>query len=205
MELLKKGMMAAMIIVSINVNAQETKSLPQAFSKSYTLEAKGQYDDAIVAIKDVYKEDSYTMNLRLGWLYYLLKKYDTSIGYYKKAIKIMPAAEEPLWGILYPQVANENWTEVEKTYLSILKINPKNSKANYKLGMIYYYRKNYAAAKKYFDVALNLYPFDYDTLLMSAWTNYFLGKTAEAKSLFYKVLLIDSNDASALEGLSMIK
>jgi tetratricopeptide (TPR) repeat protein len=65
--------------------------------------------------------------------------------------------------------------------------------------LIYYYRKNYTLAKKYFDVALNLHPFDYNALLMSAWTNYFLGKSSEAKVLFNRVLLHYRTDSSALE------
>jgi len=55
------------------------------------------------------------------------------------------------------------------------------------------------------DVALNLYPLDYNNLLMSAWTNYFLGKTNEAKVLFNRVLLLYQGDASAIEGLGLIK
>ena len=117
----------------------------------------------------------------------------------------MPSSAEVLWAILSPQIATEKWTDVEKTYLSILKLEPKNAIAHYKLGVIYYYRKNYTVAKKYFDVALNLYPLDYNNLLMSAWTNYFLGKTNEAKVLFSRVLLLYQGDASATEGLSLIK
>ena len=117
----------------------------------------------------------------------------------------MPAATEPLWGLLNPYLAKEDWLNAEKVYLDILKLDPKNSVVNYRLGLIYYYRKNYKMAQKYFDVALNLYPFDYDTMLMSAWTNYFLGKNSEAKVLFNKVLLYSPNDASALEGLALIK
>ncbi|MBI1836295.1 MAG: tetratricopeptide repeat protein [Flavobacteriia bacterium] len=205
MEFLKKSLIAATIVFSLNTIAQDSKTQQAAYAKSYGLEAKGEYADAIRAVKEVYNESSYTVNVRLGWLYYLQQNYESSIAYYNKAIKLMPAAVEPLWGILNPLVAAEKWTEVDKTYLMILKIDPKNSTANYKLGMVYYYRKNYSAAKKYFDIALNLYPFDYNIVLMSGWNNYFLGKTAEAKTLFNKILLIDQNDASALEGLSLIK
>lgn len=99
----------------------------------------------------------------------------------------------------------EDWGNVEKTYLNILKIDPKNSKANYNLGLIYFYRKDYKGAKKYFDVDLNLSPFGYNNLLMSAWINYYLGNKNEASVLFNKVLLYNPNDKSALEGLSLIK
>lgn len=205
MEFLRKIIVIAVLFFVFQGFSQEGKTVPNAFAKSYVAEGKGNYSEAIKAIKDVYNESSYTMNLRLGWLYYLDLNYEVSISYYNKACKLMPVAVEPLWALLNPQIAKENWAEVDKIYLRILKIDPKNSTANYKLGLNYYYRKNYAKAKKYFDVALNLYPFDYNIVLMSAWNNYFLGKTNEAKVLFNKVLNIDANDASALQGLSLIK
>ena len=93
----------------------------------------------------------------------------------------------------------------ERETISILKLDPKNATANYNLGLIYYYRKNYVEAKKYFDVSLNQTPFGYDYLLMSAWTNYFLGNKSQASVLFNKTLLYSPNDSSALEGLSLIK
>jgi tetratricopeptide (TPR) repeat protein len=143
--------------------------------------------------------------MRLGWLCYLDKNYASAINYYKKSIDLMPASAEALWAILSPQIASEKWADVEKTYLAIIKLEPKSATAHYKLGVIYYYRKNYTAAKKYFDIALNLYPLDYNNLLMSAWTDYFLGKTNEAKVLFNRVLLLYQGDASATEGLGLIK
>nr|MBP7497370.1 tetratricopeptide repeat protein [Bacteroidales bacterium] len=162
------------------LKAQTQSELQVAFSKSYTFEADKKYDAAISSLNAVYDESSYELNLRLGWLSYLSAKQDQAITYYKKAVELMPAAAEPLWGLLNPYIAKDDWVNAEKTYLSILKLTPKNISANYKLGLIYYYRKNYSLAKKYFDVILNLYPFDYDCLLMSAWTNYYLGSMSEA-------------------------
>lgn len=188
-----------------NANAQTQKELQDAFSKSYTQESNKNYDDAIKTLTAVYSDNNYEVNLRLGWLNYLAGKNDKSITHYKNCIKLMPSSTEALWGIINPYSVKEDWVSVEKTYFSILKLDPKNSKANYSLGLIYYYRKNYTNAKKYFDVALNLYPFDYNSLLMSAWTSYFLGRMQEAKVLFNKVLLNQPNDTSALEGLSLIK
>lgn len=205
MELLKRTLAVICILISAYSFSQDSKALQTAFAKSYAYEAKYEYEDAIRAIKELYNEKSYPINVRLGWLYYLNKNYTSSIAYYQKAIDIMPAAAEPLWGLLSPQIALEKWGDVEKTYLAIVKLEPKSATAHYKLGMIYYYRKNYSTAKKYFDVALNLYPLDYDSLLMSAWTNYFLGNTSEAKILFNRVLLLYQTDSSALEGLGLIK
>lgn len=205
MELLKRTLVAFFLFLSMQSFAQDSKALQTAFSKSYAYEAKYQYDEAIKVIREQYNEKNYPTQLRLGWLNYLNKNYTASINYYQKASALMPAAAEPLWGMVSPQAALEKWGDVEKTYLAIVKLEPKSATAHYKLGMIYYYRKNYSSAKKYFDISLNLYPMDYDSLLMSAWTNYFLGNTNEAKILFNRVLLIYQSDSSALEGLSLIK
>jgi tetratricopeptide (TPR) repeat protein len=143
--------------------------------------------------------------LRLGWLHYLSGKHKESVSFYQKAIVLMPAATEPKWAIINPFTKLESWNDIEKMYLAILKLDSKNSTANYNLGLIYYYRKDYFSAKKYFDVALNLAPFGYSNMLMSAWANYFLGNKTQASVLFNKTLLYSPNDKSALEGLSLIK
>ena len=204
MKLLKRSIAVIIILTTLNVNAQD-KTLMNAFSQSYDYEAIKKYDAAISSLNTVYSPSSYEMNARLGWLNYEAGKYKESVSFYQKAIVLMPAASEPLWAMINPLTKLESWNEVEKTYLSILKLDPKNSSANYNLGLIYYYRKDYLNAKKYFDISLNLYPFDYNNMLMSAWTNYFLGNKNEAKTLFNKTLLYSPNDKSALEGLGLIK
>lgn len=207
MGFLKKALSFALMgfFATTSANAQTQGELCEAFIKSYALESEKKYEEAINALNIVYSETNYEINLRLGWLHYLANKMDISITHYKTCIKLMPTATEPLWGIINPYSIKKDWVNIEKTYLSILKQDSKNSTANYRLGLIYYNRKNYTTAKKYFDVVLNLYPFDYDALLMSAWTHYFLGSMQVAKVLFNKVLLNHPSDTSALEGLSLIK
>ncbi len=204
MTLLKKAIASILLLSALKANAQD-KALMTAFSTSYDYEAIQKYDAAITAINTVYNPSSYEMNLRLGWLNYLGGKHKDAVSFYQKAIVLMPAATEPKWAIINPLTKLENWNETEKTYLSILKLDSKNASANYSLGLIYYYRKDYVTAKKYFDVALNLYPFGYNNMLMGAWTNYFLGNKNEAKTLFNKTLLYSPNDKSALEGLNLLK
>ena len=204
MEFLKKLLPLFLLLISTLAWSQD-KTLNTAFSKSYELETAKKYTDAISAIQSVYDEKSYEINLRLGYLNSLAGKNKEAINYYQIAVKLKPAATEPLWNLVTPLAAMEQWTEVEKCYQSILKLDPKNSVANYRLGLIYYYRKDYVTAKKYFDVSLNLYPFDYYNLLMSAWNNYFLGNNNEARILFNKVLLYKPNDESAMEGLGLLK
>jgi tetratricopeptide (TPR) repeat protein len=204
MKYLKTVITIAFISISLS-NFAQNKAINEAFMNSYEFSKKDNYEAAITEIKNVYHPDSYEMNLRLGWLYYLANKNDKSAEFYKKAIIIMPAATEPLWAIIYPYTIDENWIEIEKQYLAILKLDPMNANANYGIGMIYYYRLDYVTAKKHFDVALNQYPFGYSNMLMSGWANYFLGNKNDAFVLFNKVLLYSPNDASALEGLGLIK
>ena len=86
-----------------------------------------------------------------------------------------------------------------------MQIDPQNTVANYRLGSIYYGAEDYTTALKYFEKLVNLYPFDFDGLLMYAWTNLKLGKFREAEVLFNKVLMNRPNDKSALQGLELIK
>jgi TolA-binding protein len=89
-------------------------------------------------------------------------------------------------------------------YFDILRIDPGNYTANYRLGSIYYGREDYTNAYKYFEKIANMYPFDHDALLMFAWTHFRLGKLREAEVLFNKVLMNKPDDESAAEGLELI-
>jgi tetratricopeptide (TPR) repeat protein len=204
MELLKKIIVLVFAAFTLQTYAQESIVF-NAFGVSYDFEASYKYTDAIVALQKVYDPQSYEMNLRIAWLCYQSGQYAESVSYNQKAIALMPAATEPLWAIINPLFKLEKWSELEKTYRAILKIDSKNALAHYRMGQVYYYRKDYLTAKNYFDVALNQYPFNYDYMLLSAWTNYYLNNKKEARILFNKVLLYKPNDSAALDGLSLIK
>ena len=184
---------------------QAQTSIIQAFAKSYEQEKAGNYTKAINTMKSVYKASSYGINLRLGWLHYNAGLFTESASYYQKAIKLKPYSIEAKLGVIYPEAALGNWAKVLTQYNSILKIDPNHSYANYHAGMLYYGKKEYKTAYKYFEKVVNLYPFDYSGTLMFAWTNFQLGKASEAKVLFNKVLMMSPKDASALEGLSYLK
>jgi tetratricopeptide (TPR) repeat protein len=205
MEILKKSVVIALLIGSQFIQAQDQKLVQDAFVKSYGLETAKKQNEAIDVLKSLNNSENYPTQLRLAWLYYSSKRYDESVATYKKAAELMPASIEALLGIVNPLAVQKKWNEVEQVYLSILKIDPKNSQTNFRLGQIYYNRKEYAKADKYFSTSLNLYPFDYDSMLMSGWNCYFLGKYSEAKELFNRVLLYSPSDASAKEGLGLIK
>jgi tetratricopeptide (TPR) repeat protein len=141
----------------------------------------------------------------MGWLYYLAKQYSESIKYYDIAIVLKPYAIEARFGCIKPLSAIENWEKVKSHYIQILKIDPQNTVANYWLGVIYYNRKDYANAANLFGKNINLYPLDYDSIIMLAWTKLNLGKSPDARVLFNQALVIRPNDSSALSGLKQLK
>ena len=185
--------------------AQDYAALQNAFATSYTQETAGDYTNAISTLKKVYIESSYELNARLGWLNYMAGLFTESTSYYSKATTLMPYSIEARLGYALPASAMGNWDQVINKYNEILKIDPTNYTANNRMGLIYYGKKDYAAAIKYFEKIANMYPFDYDAIHMFAWSNYQLGKLREAKVLLNKALLIRPGDSSALEGLGLIK
>ncbi len=194
------------LIFSMPAFAQTDYATQQAaFSKSYEYESRGNFTDAVTTMKSIYQEDSYEINLRLGWVTYLLGQFTESSAYYQKAIKLKPYAIEAKIGFANPASALGNWDQVVTQYNEVLAIDPQNTTVNYRMGSILYGRKDYAKAEKYLEKVVNLYPFDYDSMVLYAWTEYRLGKLREAQVLFNKALLMRPRDASASEGLGLIK
>lgn len=197
-------MIGMYLLLATTTFAQE-KGLAEVFKKSYTHEKAGEYTKATAVLKAVYDADNYALNLRLGWLDYLAGLFTESMSYYQKAMKLMPLSIEARLGYVLPAAAIGNTEQVKTQYIEILKIDPNNSTANYRLGVIYYGKAEYNLAYKHLEKVVNLYPFDYDSLVMFAWINLKLGKMHEAEVLFNTALLNRPGDASATEGLSNIR
>lgn len=197
--------MLTLLLAAVMLTGFSQSNLETVFSNGYKSEAAGKYSEAIKALKDVYDATSYEVNMRLGYLSYEAGLFTEAMSYYEKAIGLKPYSVEAKFGYVLPAAAAGNWDKVLNQYFEIVKIDPQNTKANYRIGSIYYGRKDYANSLKYLEKVVNLYPFDYDGLILYAWTNFQLGKTKEAKLLFEKVLLLSPRDKSALEGLGLIK
>jgi tetratricopeptide (TPR) repeat protein len=193
------------MFIGISLNAQDYAEINDAFKESYTYETNGEYSRAVEQMKMVYQEDNYAINLRLGWLNYLNGQFTESIAFYQKAIGLKPYAIEPRFGIVYPASALGNWNQVKEQYTKILEVDPQNSTANYRMSSIHYGNEDYQEALKYIEKVINLYPFDYDSMILYGWVNLKLGKYREAEVAFKQALNYKPGDESALEGLSAIK
>lgn len=176
----------------------------EAFSKSYTYEVNKEYSNAIAAMNKVYSAESYSINLRLGWLNYLAGEYVNSQSYYKKAIGLEPKSIEARLGYAYPASAMENWNDVVKIYEEILAIDVNNSVVNYRMGSIFYYRKDYTKATNYLQRVLNLYPFDYDSNYLLGQIEIIQGKIKEAKIHLNRALEYNPSSSEVKKLLSTL-
>jgi tetratricopeptide (TPR) repeat protein len=203
MEVLRKiSLLSFTLLCAVCVSAQSNEVLQKAFHNSYIDEANKNYLAAISDVMPYYSDDSYEMNIRLGWLNYLNKNYTTSQSYYGKAVALRPSSIEAKFGYVKPLSFLQSWDKVLQQYNEIIKIDPQNTQANYWAGMIYYNRKQYATAIKCFKIVTTLYPYDYDGNQMLAWSCFMNGQKAAAKSYFEKALIIKPGDESCTDGLN---
>lgn len=191
-----------MLLTALNLFAQSDAVLQKAFRSSYNNENRKDYQAAISDITPYYSESNYEVNIRLGWLNYVNKNYNASQNYYLKAVNLKPSSIEAKFGYVKPLSFLQSWEKVLAQYNAILKIDPQNTQANYWAGVIYYNRKNFTEAIRYFKTVVNLYPFDYDGNHMLGWATLMAGKKQDARAHFNKALIIKPDDTSSIEGLS---
>lgn len=178
------------------------------FNESLIFEKDYKYDKALAKLQEIYdsNKDDYLINLRIGWLQFLLKNYNTSITYYNKAFEISKNKSiEALFGLTYPLAAKSDWTSTINTYKKILSIAPDNYLANLRLGQILLNDKKYSESLTFLEKAYNSFPSEYDINVSLSWLYYYLGKNSEAKKLFINTMMISPNDSLATIGLNLVR
>jgi len=205
MGVIKRITLGLLLSILVSGMVQAQSGVVEAFSKSYMFEKEGKNKEALAALKEVYNENSYEINMRLGWLAYLSGQFTESIAYYNNAISKYPLSVEARLGFVLPLSAISKWDQIISQYDKILSVDPNNTLVNYRLGVIYYEKKQYDKAESYLKKVINLFPFDHDSLLMLAWVKYQQGDYNQARLLFNKTLMAKPDDASAQEGLELVK
>jgi len=206
METLKLYVISILLtFTAVNLYSQSDTRIQTAFAESYKSELSGNYVQSVSEVRAVYQSGNYSINARLGWLLFLAKQYTESVNYYDKAIKLKPYAIEVRFGMIKALNALESWDKVKEQYEAILKIDSQNTTSLYWLGVLLYNRKDFDNAARNFEKIVNLYPMDYGSVIMLAWTRLYQGKSADARVLFNQALLLSPNDSSALSGLNQLK
>jgi len=118
--------------ISLLFSSAEFEDIKSQYFKSYDYEQMQKYGEAIKVLSPLYKKypKGYTLNLRFGWLFYLDKKYNDSIKYYKNASLINPYALDPRLGLIRVYLDTGSFKKAELVSYELLKIDYYNYYAN---------------------------------------------------------------------------
>jgi len=165
------------------------------YLSSYQQEQSKNYAAAITSLTDV--PDSYLLELRLGWLYYLKGSYSSAITHYQAAIKREPDSIEARLGYLLPLLALGKHQDVHTVARFVLAIDGENYLANLRLA--YSLRMNMKN-----DQALDIlgrmakrYPTDTSVLIEQALNYTAMNQRETALPLYNQVLLLDQSNTIA--------
>jgi tetratricopeptide (TPR) repeat protein len=177
--------------------------IKKAYYESYNYEKMGDYKDAIKVLIPVYNKypNGYTLNLRLGWLFYLSKKYQNALDHYKKASLMAPYSIEAKLGIMRTYLAAGDYDNALKVGDVVLKIDYYNYYGNYYEIVALIAKKQYDTALKLTDKMLSLYPTSV-LFLVELGKIYYIKDKTKAKQIFEDVLILDPNNVIAKEYLN---
>jgi len=193
-----------MLFLGLNLfgfNYEEIKSI---YLKSYNYEKMGDFKDAIKVLIPLYKKypNGYTLNLRLGWLFYLNKDYKNALIHYETASKISPYSLEPKLGMMRVYLAMNNYKKVLDIGNIVLKTDYYNYYGNYYDVLGFEGIKEYKSALMLINKMLTLYPTDVLFLTELAKVYFYIGEKKKSKKIFEDILILDPNNITAKEFLN---
>ena len=174
-------------------------TIDNAYKASYNYEKIGDYKDAIKVLIPITKKypKGYTLNLRLGYLFYLNKNDKNAISYYKKASLILPYSLEPKLGLMRVYLTMQQYQNVLTIGYSILKSDYYNYYANLYIIDALIAQKKFDIALGFVNKILTIYPTDITYLVK-------LAKIYETKNPAYatkiyknSILILDPNNIEA--------
>ncbi|WP_187648391.1 tetratricopeptide repeat protein [Nitrosophilus labii] len=173
--------------------------IKKSYYDSYNYEKMGDYEDAIKSLMPVIQKypDAYTPNLRLGWLYYLDKKYKNALYHYKKAAIAAKSAISPRLGIINIYILQQKYDDALKICNDILKVDYYNYYANLYLVKILIGKSDFINAKAIAYKMLSLYPTDISFLELLAKIYQKTDNLENAKKIYEDILILDPKNFAA--------
>lgn len=189
-----KSVIAAILLSSL----VWAESIADAYAKSFTYEKMDKYEEAIKALVPLYRNypNGYTLNLRLGWLFFLAKKYRNAIEYYQKASLILPASFEPRLGLCRVYLTTRSYEKAQTVAYGILKEDSFNYYANLYAASALLGQKRFEAAGTIAEQMLTRYPTDTAFLEILA-RSYSESNPQKAAEIYRNLLILDPNNVSA--------
>jgi tetratricopeptide (TPR) repeat protein len=192
--------LASLIIFPLsNAYAITDMEVYEAYKNSYNYERMYRYQDSIKVLAGVYKQykATYTINLRLGWLYYLSGNYANSTFHYLNAIKTAPNNVEAKLGYMVPLLAQQRYLEAEEIGYRIMKIDNYNYYGNYRIISALKNQKKYSEAEKIIIKMLLIYPTDTVFLTELAGLKDLKGDKKEALKIAKSIITLDPTNVFA--------
>ncbi|MDA3838320.1 MAG: tetratricopeptide repeat protein [Candidatus Delongbacteria bacterium] len=195
-----KYKLVTLLILTVSLFAELSfNEIKSAYNSSYTYETATKYKIAISSLKKVIEAypKGYTVNYRLGWLYYLAGNYANSVNHLNTALLTYPYSVEVLNTLNLVNVARLDWDKVESQSINIFKIDYYNYYANYWYSVALMRQKKYDQAIKVTDKMLAVFPTNVVFLNILAESNYLNGNTADALNVFESVVILDKDNETA--------
>jgi len=152
------------LLVAVRVEAAGLSNdvLRTAFYQSIQAEKTQNYAGAIQSLTALGADANryYTVQLRLGWLYYSSGKHADAVKHYGAAIKLAPSSIEARLGCLQPLLAQSRYADVETVAKQIWQLDPKNYTANLRLATAYHLMKKDGSANQILSQMSRYYPCD---------------------------------------------
>ena len=154
-----------------------------AINQSYIHESKLDYDRAIETLMPLYKLDSnsYFMNLRLGWLFYLKGPLKNAEFHYQRAIEIKPSSLEARLGLYKVFTAKFQHDLALQTAKSIITLDSHHYTGHLQAASSAMMLNDYTTALTYIESIRKHYPIDQGLLEQRCLI---LSKMPEMKAAF---------------------
>lgn len=180
------------------LTAQEL-DIQGAYYRSYGYERTEDYMNAIRALSGVFEAypEGYTVNLRMGWLYYLNGNYANAMVHYDTARRVAPYALEPKLGALLPLLAQERYADAEAQAYQIVSVDYYNYYGNLRLTVALRMQGKLTQARQVATKMLTSYPTDTRYLTQLGLIAVAEGDDEAARATFADVLILDPESPEA--------
>ncbi|MBN1968519.1 MAG: hypothetical protein JXR48_07795 [Candidatus Delongbacteria bacterium] len=195
------------LIFSLMADEMSNDAIKSCYSESYKFEKAQNYTEAIRAMMDVYNSypNTYTVNYRLGWLFYLNGNYANAKKHLNASLLVNPSSVEVMNTIALVYAAQEEWLALEELTLQVMKIDYYNHYANYWNVYSLKMQKKYDLGEKAARKMLAIVPASITFLSELGEIMYFSEKYEDSYSLFNSVIILDPYNQAAKYYLNLLK
>jgi tetratricopeptide (TPR) repeat protein len=192
-------LLLAVLFTGLVAEEMSYDEIAKDYKKSFDYETLGKYEKAIQSLKSVYTNypGTYTVNYRLGWLYYLNGNYANALEHLKKALTTSEYSIEVMNTMILVRVAQQDWSLSEELCAKVIKIDYYNYIANYWYGYSQKMQGKYNAAIIVNRKMLTIFPTAIVFLVELAENLFLNNEIAESISIFESVSVLDPDNATA--------